>query len=183
MLPSSEGSNALNAALAAQRRIMITGPLDATAVNQLTAQLMVFDGASDDDVELIVNSPGGPVADVLALLDVVEVMRAPVNTVCIGMAESTAAALVAAGTGSRLAGGRARFRLRSGELHDSHGSAADVVSRAEDVAATMARYQRALAAATGQTVAAIEAEMAAGTIRTAGEAAAFGLVDGLVGND
>lgn len=62
-------------------------------------------------------------------------------------------------------------------------SAADVVSRAEDVAATMARYQRALAAATGQTVAAIEAEMGAGTIRTAGEAAAFGLVDGLVGND
>lgn len=181
-LPDGPLLDEVGAALRAQRRIMVTGPLDALAVNQLSAQLMVFDGASGDDIELIVNSPGGPLADVMALLDVLQVMRAPVNTVCIGAAESTAAALVATGTGTRRAGARARFRLRSDEQHDTEGSATELARRAEDVTATVERYQKSLASATGRTVSEIEAEMAAGTTRDAAEAADFGLIDGLVGS-
>ncbi|MEL7156181.1 MAG: ATP-dependent Clp protease proteolytic subunit [Actinomycetota bacterium] len=180
-IPPIGPADQAEAALLAQRRIMVSGPLDTVTVSQLSAQLMSLDGDSDEPVELIVNSSGGPVADVLPLLDILDLMRAPVDTVCIGAAESTAAALVAAGTRDRRAGARARFRLRIDEHHDAEGSATELQRRAAEVAATLEHYQRSLATATGQSMAAIETEMTSGTVRSAAEAVEFGLVDALVG--
>ena len=77
------------------------GPLDGELVNGVAAELMALDGRSADDVELVINSDGGPPADVVVLLDVIGAMRAPVVTTCMGRAKGTAAVLLACGTGRR----------------------------------------------------------------------------------
>ena len=61
---------------------------------------MALDGRSADPVEVIVNSEGGPLADVLAVVDVLGSMRARVDTTCLGRAKGTAAIVLACGTGT-----------------------------------------------------------------------------------
>jgi Clp protease len=73
---SIEGSDAWET-LAEQRRILVSGPLDRDAVLELSARLMAFDGASSRDVEIVINSSGGPLAEIFALLDVIGLMRGP----------------------------------------------------------------------------------------------------------
>ena len=87
--------------LFARRRVLLSGVLDGDAANRVAAQLMALDGRSAEPIEIVVNSDGGPIADVLTLLDIVGLMRAPVRTVCVGRATGTAAVLVACGTGGR----------------------------------------------------------------------------------
>ena len=97
---------------ARRRRVVLSGPLDTAAAVQLSAELMELDGDSADDVELVINSEGGRLADVLGPLDVIASMRAHVGTVCMGRASGTAAVLLACGTGARRAGPHATMSLR-----------------------------------------------------------------------
>ncbi len=91
-----------------RRTVLLGGPLDAATATRIAAQLMSLD--ADRPVELLVNSPGGPVAEVFAVLDVIALMRGPVNTTCIGRACGTAAAVLA--VRHRAASGRTqRHRL------------------------------------------------------------------------
>ena len=73
---------------------------------------MSLDGRSADDVELYINSDGGPLADVLTVLDVVGSMRAAVNARCVGRATGTAAVLLAGASGTRRATAHALISLR-----------------------------------------------------------------------
>jgi ATP-dependent Clp protease protease subunit len=98
--------------LLARRVLFLRGPLDETAANELTAELMTLDGVSDEPVTLMVNSPGGPLPAVFAVLDTIRLMRAPVATVCVGQAVGTAAAVLVLGTGGREAAANATISLR-----------------------------------------------------------------------
>jgi ATP-dependent Clp protease protease subunit len=126
-------------ALLRQRRVMLVGPLDDAVATRVTAELMMLDGESSREVELIVNSEGGPLAEVLTVLDVLELMRAPVATRCIGRALGTAAVVLASGTGGRAAAGNAVIGLRLQERYDVSGRAIDVERFAGRLAAARER--------------------------------------------
>ena len=163
-------------AIARLRRLFVRGMLDREATTELSAQLMAFDGESSRDVELIVHSSGGPVAELLPLLDVLDLMRAKVNVRCLGAA-GTASALVACATGHRQAMPHATLSLRLDDRQTIEGTASDIVRRAEELAAQRAQLATAVARATGQDEAVIAEEMERGATHSAGAALELGLID------
>lgn len=170
-------AGAVRERLAEQRTVLVSGRLDGDAVTRLTAELMALDGMSSRDVELVVNSGGGPLSDVLPLLDVLDLMRARVNVTCIGAVSGTAVALVAAGTGHRRAAPHARFSLRGDQEQRIEGTTSDIVRRAEELAEIQRQYVVALAAATGQQEDFLARELDTGGVHSANEAVALGIID------
>jgi len=160
-----------------RRTVMVTGPLDRPAVNELCAQLMALDGESSRDVEAIVNSQGGPLPEVPAVLDVLGLMRAPVHTTCIGTARGTAAAILACGTGERRMTPSATVSLRCDEVESIEGSADDIRSEAEQLEAVRTGVVAAVATRTGMKAEAVAREMERGGWHGAEAARALGIVD------
>ena len=167
--------------LAEQRRIIVSGPLDHELTTDVAAQLMAFDGSSSREVEMIITSPGGPLADAFVILDVLGLMRAPVNVTVIGAVRGTAVGLVAAGTGERRAAARATFSLRLDASHSVEGTAADVARYADELCRLRSLYLQALSAATGQAEQVLTPEIDRGHPHNAEEAIALGIIDGIGG--
>ncbi len=161
------------------RRIMVSQPLVETATTDIAAMLMTLDGRSADPVELLISGPGGPIADVMSLLDIVQLMRAPVATVCLGAATGTAAALVACGTGGRRASRRATLSLRCDDRHEFGGHPADVVTKAEELVTVRAQLVARLAEATGQHAEWVDHQLDRGGNLAAPAALERGLIDEL----
>lgn len=163
-----------------QRTVMVSGPLDAAKVAEVAAMLMTLDGRSSKPVDLIVNSPGGPIADGLSLLDVIQLMRAPVTALCAGAATGTAAALVACATGERLATARARLSLRCDGTDAFEGTAEQLTVKARELMTARDRFVEALAEASGQDPDVIADAIDRGDHLGAEEARALGLIDRVV---
>jgi ATP-dependent Clp protease protease subunit len=165
------------AASAGRRRIVLSGPLDIDTTMRLAAELMELDGRSAEDVELVVNSDGGRLADVLALLDVIGSMRARVRTVCMGRATGTAAVLLACGTGGRRAGPNAAISLRCTEPERLEGSPASLRRQLDDLDHARDQVLAALAGATGRPIGELAEQLDAGPQLDPAGAAALGLID------
>jgi ATP-dependent Clp protease, protease subunit len=161
-----------------RRTVVLGGPLDAATATRIAAELMSLD--TDRPVELLVNSPGGPVGEVFAVLDVMALMRGPVDTTCVGRACGTAAAVLAAGTGRRRATPNATVSLRCAEESSVDGTADEVARQTELIRLERARLAGVLAAATGLAVERIEHELDAGTSATAADALELHLIDEVV---
>jgi ATP-dependent Clp protease protease subunit len=172
-LPSSEPQRRLFE----RRTVLVGGPLEGPAVTRLSAELMALDGRSGDDVELVVNSPGGPLGDIAAVLDVMDLMRGLVNATCTGQAAGTAGVLLACATGRRRAGRHARISLRLPEVEARPGNVAEIDRQLAEVAAARAQLVEALVAATGQPRERIEAELDHGAVHDAEAARRLGLID------
>lgn len=166
--------------LAQQRRILVGGPLDRAATATLSAQLMALDGESSRDVEIVINSEGGPLSDIFAVLDVVELMRARVNTTCIGSARGTAAALIACGTGQRRAAPHATLSLRCDERETLEGTSSDIARRAVEVAGLRSRLGAMVAVAIGRDEAIVADEIEHGRELDAVAALALGIIDTII---
>jgi ATP-dependent Clp protease protease subunit len=160
-----------------RRTVLVAGRLDGQAVTQLCAELMALDGRAGDAVELVVNSGGGPLREIAAVLDVLDLMRARVHGTCVGMATGTAAALLACATGERRAGRNARITLRVEAAEQPPTSAAEAQRLAAEHTAQQTALAGALSRATGQTVAVLLEELERGGVRSAEEARSFGIVD------
>jgi len=163
--------------LLAQRRVLIRGRLDTDVATRAAAELMALDADSTRDIELIVNSAGGPIGDVLAVLDVIGLVRARVATTCFGQASGTAAAVVACGTGRRRATPNATLCLRCTEREDALGDADQVEAQAELARSLRSRLCALVAAATRRSVAEIERELREGRPMDADGALAAGVLD------
>ena len=163
--------------LSEQRRILVTGPLDRDAVTALSAKLMALDGESTRDVEIVISSGGGPLEEILPVLDVLDLMRARTNTTCVGSAAGTAVALVAAGTGTRRCASNATICLRIDDRQTIEGTATDIIRRAADLDAMRARYIAALVAKTGLDEDHLVAGIETGRSITAAVARELGIVD------
>ena len=159
------------------RRVFVSGPLDTETVVRVSAELMELDGRSADDVELVINSDGGPIADVLGLLDVIGSMRAMVSTVCMGRAAGTAAVLVACGTGRRRAGPHATISLRHRVTEQLEGSSATLRARLDDLEQVRRQVVATLAGATGRPPEELDHELDAGPVLDREQAAEAGLLD------
>jgi ATP-dependent Clp protease protease subunit len=138
---------------------------------------MAFDGASDDEVAVVLNSPGGPLAEVAPLLDVLDALRAPVGIRCIGTATGTAAVLLACGTGTRAAAEHASIALRCDHPEPATGALRDVQRRARELERLGDRLAHAVAARSRLEPAQVREELERGRSRDAHEAQRVGLVD------
>src|SRR5574341_2317390 len=116
-------------------RIVFLGTaIDDTVANIVIAQLLFLDADNPErDIYLYVNSPGGLVSSGMAIYDTMQFLRAPVNTICMGMAASMAAFLLAAGTKARrsaLPHARIMIHQPSG---GAQGTAADIDTQAREI--------------------------------------------------
>jgi len=135
-----------------ERIIFIGTPIDDTVANLVMAQ-MLFLAAEDatKDINLYVNSPGGVVSSGLAIYDTIQFVEPEVSTICIGMAASMAALLLAAGTkGKRFALPHARVMIHQPEGAFS-GQAADIAIHAKEVLTIRKVLNKLFAKHTGQT--------------------------------
>lgn len=164
-------------ALLRRRRVMLTGVLDEDAATRAAAELMMLDGESGEPVEVIVNSDGGPLLAIPAVLDVIDLMRAPVATCCIGRAMGTAAIVLASGRGGRSAAGHAMIGLRLRDQHDISGRASEIERFVEQLAHARDRVVARLVRVTGLDEHAVAHELDEGAPMTAQAARARGLID------
>lgn len=161
------------------RLVLLSGRLDREAVNAAAAQLLALDAMGDAPIALLVNSPGGPVGDGLALLDVLDAVVAPLEVTAVGRAHGTAAVAVAAAPGRRLAGPRASFLLRCEPPDRVAGPAADLDRHADEAASLQQALADRLAARTGRSVEWAASQLESGQPFTASAALEAGLLDGL----
>ena len=131
------------------RILYLRGPIEDTVADTLAAQLMSLDAETDKDVTLYINSPGGLVSGMFAVYDVMMLMRAKVNTICIGMAASAAAFLLATGTGTRAATPNARIMFHQ-PLGGARGQAVDIQIQAKQIVYLRERLYDILAERMGQ---------------------------------
>lgn len=158
--------------------VRVVGPLDAAAVNDAAARLIVLDGRGDDPIDLVLSCPDGDLVAAMALADTIESLGAEVHAMGSGLVGG--AVLVAyAVADRRLAQPHAAFRLTE-PVDDAEGRATDIARHvAHHSELTEAMYQR-LAAATGRTADAVAADVRSNRYLTVVEAEEYGLVDEIV---
>ena len=161
-----------------ERIVFLTGGIDDDTANLIIAQLLFLEAEDPKkDIFLYVNSPGGSVSAGLAILDTMNHVKPAVGTVCVGMAASAAAVILASGEKGK------RFSLPNAEvmIHQpwggAQGQATDIEITAKHILATRDRLNRILAKSTGQTVEKIEKDVERDYFMTADEAKKFGIVD------
>ena len=169
--------------LLARRTVFVDRRLDREAASLAAAQLMTLDAdeAGDDatPVTLVVNSGGGPLEAVGAVLDTIDLMRCPVHTTCLGQAHGTAAVLVAAGRGRRRAAASAQFRLRFPDLELS-GDARRLGDELSHVRRLHESLVDRLAAVTHQERRLVQRDIERGRTLSADEALDYGLIDEVI---
>jgi ATP-dependent Clp protease protease subunit len=160
-------------------RIVVLGTeINDASANLLTAQLLHLEADDPDkDISLYINSPGGSVTATLGIYDTMQVIAPDVSTVCLGMAASGAAVLLAGGApGKRLSLPNARVLI-----HQPHGGAQgqsiDIENQAREIAFLRGRLEEILAHHTGQSRERIAADTDRDYILGAHEAVSYGLVD------
>ncbi|MBF8378769.1 ATP-dependent Clp endopeptidase proteolytic subunit ClpP [Alicyclobacillus mali] len=160
-------------------RIVILGtPIDDQVANAIVAQLLFL--AADDpdkDIQMYINSPGGSVTAGMAIYDTMQHIRPAVSTVCIGMAASMGAFLLAAGEkGKRYALPNAEIMIHQ-PLGGVEGQASDIKIHAEWILKTKEKLNRLLSERTGQPLEVIERDTDRDNFMSADEAKGYGLID------
>jgi len=165
-----------------KERIIIIGD----EINQATASLVVaqllFLAAEDPekDISIYINSPGGSVTDGFAIFDTMNHIKPDVSTICMGMAASMGAFLLAAGTKGK------RFALPNSEimihqpLGGAKGQATDIKIQAEQILKIKDKINNILSERTGQPLEKIQADCERDFFMSADEAKAYGLIDSIL---
>lgn len=161
-----------------ERIIFLAGPIEDHTANLVIAQLLFLESEDPKrDIQLYINSPGGSVTAGLAVLDTMNHIKPDVATVCVGMAASAAAVLLAAGQKGK------RFALPNAEvmIHQpwggAQGQATDIEITAKHIVATRERLNKILSKATGQPLEKIEKDVERDYFMSAEEAKKYGAID------
>ncbi len=157
-----------------------TGVNDGVA-NAVIAQLLFLESQdAEKDIKMYINSPGGSVSAGLAIYDTMQHIKPDVSTICVGMAASMGAVLLAAGAKGK------RFALPNAEvmIHQvmggAEGQAADIKIAAEHILRVKDRLNAILVKHTGQKLKTIENDTDRDNFMSAGEAKKYGLIDKIV---
>jgi ATP-dependent Clp protease protease subunit len=163
------------------RIIFMGSAVDDNVANIIIAQLLFLE--ADDpgkDIFLYINSPGGAVYSGLAIYDTIQYMQSPVNTMCMGMAASMGALLLATGTkGKRSALPNSRIMIHQ-PSGGSQGTASDIEIQAREILYARERLNQILAKHTGQTVEQIADDVDRDRFMSPEEAVQYGLIDQIV---
>ncbi len=160
------------------RIIFIGGPIDDDIANSVVAQLLFLEGDDPDkDINLYINSPGGSVSAGLAIYDTMQYIKCEVSTICIGLAASMGAFLLAAGAkGKRKALPNAEIMIHQ-VSGGAHGQATDINIQAEQILKLKKRLNEILSERTGQNVERVTQDTERDNYMSAEEARAYGLID------
>ena len=174
----SERSYDIYSRLLKDRIIFIGGPIDDDIANRVVAQLLFLEGDDPDkDINLYINSPGGSVSAGLAIYDTMQYIKCEVSTICIGLAASMGAFLLAAGApGKRKALPNAEIMIHQ-VSGGAHGQATDINIQAEQILKLKKRLNEILSARTGQSVERVTQDTERDNYMSAEEARAYGLID------
>jgi ATP-dependent Clp protease protease subunit len=164
-----------------ERIVFLGTPIDDTVASLTIAQLLFLESDDPDkDIHLYINSPGGSVSAGLAIYDTMQYIRPDVSTICIGMAASMAAVLLAGGTkGKRTALPNARVMIHQ-PWGGVQGTASDISIQAEEILKTKKRINEILALHTGRTFEQVEKETDRDYYLAADEAKEYGLIDNIL---
>ncbi|UPG71843.1 ATP-dependent Clp endopeptidase proteolytic subunit ClpP [Roseomonas gilardii subsp. gilardii] len=164
-----------------ERIIFLTGQVYDGVASLICAQLLFLESENPNkEISFYINSPGGVVSAGLAIYDTMQYVRAPVSTVCMGMAASMGSLLLTAGEKGK------RFSLPNGRImvHQpsggAQGQATDIEIQAREILSLRKRLNEIYVKHTGQPVEAIEAKLERDTYMSAEEARDFGLIDQVV---
>jgi ATP-dependent Clp protease protease subunit len=163
-------------------RIVFLGtPINDDVANVVIAQLLFLQAENPDrDINIYINCPGGSVYAGLAIYDTMQYLTAPVATICMGMAASMGAFLLAAGTrGKRSALPNSRLMIHQ-PSGGSQGSAADIEIQAREVLFARERLNELLAQHTGQSVERIAEDVDRDRYMSPAEAVEYGLIDRII---
>ena len=178
-----ERSTDIFSRLLGRRVVFLGSAIDDAVANVVVAQLIHLD--ADDDtapIRLYINSPGGEMSSMLAIYDSMQHVTSPVETVCIGMAASAAAVILAGGEhGRRRALPHARVMIHQPHVqHAVQGQAADIAIHAAEVSRMRRQMSELLANDTGHTVEQVLTDTERDRWMPAEEALAYGLIDSIV---
>ena len=165
------------------RIIFLGEEVNEVSANLIVAQLLFLEAEDPGkDIHLYINSPGGSVSAGLAIYDTMRYIKCDVSTICLGMAASMGAFLLAGGTKGK------RFALPNAEImiHQpsggAQGQATDIKIVSDHIIATRKRLNEHLAANTGQPLSVIEVDTERDNYMSAEEAKAYGLIDSVITN-
>ena len=165
------------------RIVFLGSPISDEVANILIAQLLFLEAENPEkDVYLYINCPGGAVYAGLAIYDTIQFMRAPVATICMGMAASMGAVLLAAGTPgkrSSLPNSRIMIHQPSG---GSQGTASDIEIQAKEILYARERINDIIAQHTGQSLSKVTEDADRDRFMSPAEAVGYGLIDAIVAN-
>lgn len=149
--------------------------------NSVVAQLLFLESEDPDkDISIYINSPGGSVTAGLAIYDTMQYIKPQVSTICVGLAASMGAILLAGGAkGKRLALPNAEVMIHQ-PLGGAKGQASDIEIQAKNIMKTKERLNRILASHTGKELKTIARDTDRDNYMTAEEALKYGLVDKII---
>ncbi|NLM51998.1 MAG: ATP-dependent Clp endopeptidase proteolytic subunit ClpP [Firmicutes bacterium] len=163
------------------RIIFIGSAIDDTVANLVIAQLLFLESEDPDkDINIYINSPGGSVYSGLAIYDTIQYIKPDVSTICVGLAASMGAVLLAAGTkGKRFALPNSRVMVHQ-PLGGAQGQAVDIEIHAREIIRVREQINEILARHTGKDIAQIAKDTDRDYFMSAEEAKAYGLIDGVL---
>ena len=163
------------------RIILLNEEVNSASAGVIVAQLLYLEGQdASKDISLYINSPGGSVTDGLAIYDTMQYIKCDVSTICLGMAASMGAFLLAAGTKGK------RYALPNAEImiHQpsggAKGQATDISIHANHILRTKERLNKILSEKTGQSFETIAKDTERDNFMSAKEAQAYGLIDKVI---
>ena len=163
------------------RIIFLGTPIDDNVANAIVAQLLFLEAENPEkDISLYINSPGGSISAGMAIYDTMQHINAKVSTICIGMAASIGAFLLAAGEPGK------RFALPNSEimihqpLGGAQGQATDIEIHARRILKMRETINRILSERTGQPIEVIERDTDRDHFMSAQEAKEYGLIDAVL---
>ena len=163
------------------RIIFLGGPIDDDTANLVIAQLLVLEAEDPDkDIFLYINSPGGSVSAGLAIYDTMQYIKCECQTICVGLAASMGAFLLAAGAkGKRKTLSNAEIMIHQ-PSGGAQGQATEIRIHAEQILKIRERLNRILSERTGQPLSVIEADTERDNYMDAEQALKYGLVDEII---
>ena len=163
------------------RIVMLNEEVNSTSAGLVVAQLLYLEGQdASKDISLYINSPGGSVTDGLAIYDTMQYIKCDVSTICIGLAASMGAFLLAAGAKGK------RYALPNSDImiHQpsggAKGQATDINIHAQHILKTKERLNKILSEKTGKQIDIVAKDTERDNFMTAAEAQEYGIIDKVI---
>ena len=161
-----------------ERVVFLVGPVDDATANLVVAQMLFLESENPDkDINFYINSPGGSISAGMAIYDTMQFIKCDVSTLCVGMAASMGAFLLAAGAKGKRFGLPNSTVLIHQPMGGFQGQASDIAIHAKYILALRERFNGLFAQHTGKSVEQIEKDTDRDNFLTADEALAYGLID------
>lgn len=162
------------------RVVFLVGPVTDQSANLVVAQLLFLESENPDkDISLYIDSPGGSVYAGLSIYDTMQFIKPDVSTICLGMAASMGAFLLAAGAkGKRFALPNSRIMIHQ-PSGGTNGTAADIEIQAKEILELRSRLNTILSEHTGQSIDKIAVDTERDNFMSSAQAVEYGIIDGV----